>query len=430
MRIPGTTIATNGVGGSGGCGSDCSCGGKKRGSCGCKGKKQGGRGCGEKKRGGCGEGNKVSSCGGCSKSKIGAFGGPGGSHGLSVGSGGSSWAGAGSYGGGYTNPDIPPPPGGGGSTKEEKTPKCISFRNVGGCYGVLSGNAQGFECTADGCKDSCKGTRRKVGRDAYVCTCSCSDEPPPPPPGTEQRLKPKVCGPDITKWLESELLTIAALSRKAIRRGSRSPAAKYVFLAKFGNSLKYGHGKPPGTQFTAPGSGCGDCPNTVTICGKCANATEVGNLALGAMGFGAGFPNGKSFLKDVIRGIKALNKNRDKADKIEPPNSPEDKAAIKEGFDAARSVAQGVYDPKKPGWLCASIGTSTGGMAALQTKKSKKCKPCGSSVTNALPTMPPSIPGTPPKPPTGGNHTKVIKNKYGHITKFVIPPRVSGPPPK
>lgn len=288
----------------------------------------------------------------------------------------------------------------------------------------------GFVCTNEKCRSGCtKMAPQVISPMNVVCTCSCG--PDNPPPEVRKEIWGLfICGPDITDWLATELTMLAkasyATGRGIIFRGARN-------LNAFGGSLRYGRREGESTIFSVSGSGCPTgtaCIHTVTVCGKCIDKSEVGNMALGAMGPGFGFGSAIGLIGRLKWGVSkrnwAVRLGMIDGVKVHDPDKPEDETSILAGYffgKGLRSVAG-----HGPAGLCAAIAASAGSAKpgrSIQAPHARVCIPCKSSVTDRPPRRNPGVPGGPPPGANSGNHS-TLKWKGKRLVGIKIPPIVSG----
>ena len=102
------------------------------------------------------------------------------------------------------------------------------------------------------------------------------------------------CGPEITGWLDAEILDFQRWIRKLqpfIRKWARAgtpwylpdyfrwKSYEYAFLIVIGVGLDYF----PKTTFAVSGCSTGGCKNTVTLGGECIHTSAIGNIIFGSI---------------------------------------------------------------------------------------------------------------------------------------------------
>ncbi|MCB9610605.1 MAG: hypothetical protein H6716_28710 [Polyangiaceae bacterium] len=257
----------------------------------------------------------------------------------------------------------------------------------------------------------------------------------------------KRCGPDITAWLATELQVIGQIAKAQNPDQGIIEATKH--LAENGNSMW--HGKPGGTAFKLAKAGIkGECPvacpDSVTVCGICMNTSEIGNMALGAMGYGAGFGSAEDLLLATRAGVATLNFGKaarrgakiarrlilpipgtppippkEKEDEyIDGPDQEQDKNAIKAGYNAAKK-GMDFFASIMGDWLCETVASA----GNLQAPEVVDCEACVKGVGNVMPRRADGV-----RPASTGNHTYATRDKDGNFTGYQVPATVSDAPPK
>ena len=140
------------------------------------------------------------------------------------------------------------------------------------------------------------------------------------------------CGPDVTDWFLLEIKNLAAAAQRADLRKAWDP----VLIWEVGGSIQ--HKKK---AFAPPGaSPCGlvpPCKGTVTLCGKCLDRSELGNILAGVaarkVGMGktaySGEVNFGAWLKGTVEGKK-----------IDGPDTPQDWASIDIAYAIAMPITK------------------------------------------------------------------------------------------